>query len=42
MIASIKFVEIDNATYLIDTLTGHRREDAKEMCENMNIDNGYV
>jgi hypothetical protein len=37
MVASIEYVEIDNATYLIDTLTGYTRDDAKIMCENLNM-----
>jgi hypothetical protein len=30
-------VEIDNATYLIDTFVGYHRDDAKIMCESMNM-----
>jgi hypothetical protein len=30
-------VEINNATYLIDAASGYRREEAKKMCESMNM-----
>jgi hypothetical protein len=35
--AMIGFVEIANATYFIDTITGFHRDDAKTMCATMDM-----
>jgi hypothetical protein len=37
ILASRKYVEIDNATYYIDALTGYSRDEAKLLCESVNM-----
>jgi hypothetical protein len=36
-VGSRQFVEIDNATYYIDALSGYKRDEAKMTCESMNM-----